>query len=274
MRSNVYVYDVINSSTLECLICGGGEDAGVVKAEDAYNLLKCHSCGSIFADRESRDVKDKFESNSARLSFIHDKPRQVVADAYIKYLDQQVGLSSIKSALDIGAAQGHFVKELQSRGIDASGLEPNKMLVEHAVTKGIIQCFFDVNYPIDRKYDLVCLTQILCYIRDSVSILKKARELGRTVFVATINGDDPRILHDFGDKGNVYNRQCVPTKRGLEIICEKAGLKITDYSIYEPAILLEPMISKVKALKHMIGGSKSFYPSEAGYHVFMILQPN
>ena len=135
---------------------------------------------------------------------------KLVSDEYVKYLKLKTDMS-FKHVFDVGTYYGTFIKSLTDIGIDAEGIEANQNLVRLGVTDKIKHGYFDTNYKSGKKYDLISLTQMLYYLPDSFSILKKCHEMltdDGLIFISTINPQSSliqeKLTATFQPNVNVY----------------------------------------------------------------------
>jgi len=117
----------------------------------------------------------------------------IVANQYVKYLKTKTGLK-FKTVFDIGSAYGHFVKKLEENDIDAVGIEKAQRTYDGRVTDKIKLGYFDESTNLDRKYDLICLTQMIYYLNDPVSVLNNVKKFlnpGGFIFISTYSVISP-----------------------------------------------------------------------------------
>lgn len=154
-----------------CIMCNSNN---IEKFLD--DVSRCKECDAIFRNT-------KFES---RNYFLTDKSKkqgskdlkfwEIISKQYIKYLKQETQMN-FKNVLDVGTYFGHFVKALNKLGMNASGIEANKTRVEQAVTDKIIWGYFDENFKTDKKFDLICFTEMLYYLHNPIQVLNFAKTL-------------------------------------------------------------------------------------------------
>ena len=174
-----------------CKLCGVSDDK--LRSYDE-GILYCISCNGIFRvepNKQNHHTKefDKDTFTSLKNKKGDKKFWKLVSDEYVKYLKSKTDMS-FRYVFDVGSYYGTFVKSFIDIGIDAEGIEANQNLVRLGVTDKIKHGYFDVNYKSDKKYDLISLTQMLYYLPDSFSILKKCYEMltnDGLIFISTIN---------------------------------------------------------------------------------------
>jgi ubiquinone/menaquinone biosynthesis C-methylase UbiE len=120
---------------------------------------------------------------------------QFFAQQRVRYLQQHLDFSQIKSALDVGCGDGFSTYYMQAHiptifGVDRS----NQMLSRHplkAAGKVAIVDGFTLPFP-DNSFDLVYGWEVLHHISDPVAVIREmARVSGRYVLVAEPNRYNP-----------------------------------------------------------------------------------
>ena len=137
-------------------------------------LWRCSECGFIQAN----------ESELAELTALYE---QIVDPEYerggaartlqMRWLVTK-GLDahpSAKTLLDIGAGTGLLVAEARVRGLDATGVEPSRALVEAARRQNHVEIFQGtVPHPsLDgKRFDVVCLVDVIEHVANPVGLLR------------------------------------------------------------------------------------------------------
>ena len=174
-----------------CKLCGVSDDK--LRSYDE-GILYCISCNGIFRVEPNKQRYHTQEFDKDVFTRLKNKKGdkrfwKLVSDEYVKYLKLKTDMS-FKHVFDVGTYYGTFIKSLTDIGIDAEGIEANQNLVRLGVTDKIKHGYFDTNYKSGKKYDLISLTQMLYYLPDSFSILKKCHEMltdDGLIFISTIN---------------------------------------------------------------------------------------
>ena len=170
----------------KCDLCGSDAYTSL-RVADKYvghiignTPVVCNDCGFLYvpwrrsaeeiADCWSDDIypTDGYDPNwpgvKARLFYVAE------------YFDQLAGWKD-KEVLEIGAGRGWFLNEIRNRGADVWGIEPSHEncktlhLMGIPSYEGIVE-----DYPITRKFDVVCILWTLENCRDCIAMLKRARE--------------------------------------------------------------------------------------------------
>lgn len=113
---------------------------------------------------------------------------EIVAEQYYTYLKTKTKLNFSK-ALDVGALYGHFVSKLNQNGIDTMGLEADRSYLRSTVTDKVQWGYFDETYNTATKYDLICFTQMLYYVKNPMATLAHAKNMLKDglIFISTQN---------------------------------------------------------------------------------------
>lgn len=241
--------------------------------------MRCGSCGALFTDKvfDSRMHYTNWAHQKPRFHRLLSVPRKITANFYYNYLKEHIDLAKIKSVLDIGADQGHFIKLFEDKGVKTLGIEAVPANVNLSVAKNLKYGFFDENYLINESFDLVCLTQVISYFRDNYSILKKVASFLNPrgyIFIPTANADSKKLISHFGTKGNPYNSACMLTRKNWMEMIERIECRLIDYSFYEPDMMLDIYNGRrIKLIKYLLVTSSAYRKSgDDGYHAYVLLQ--
>ena len=257
-----------------CKLCGISDDKLTPYDE---GISYCISCNGIFRE-EPRDSTNHHTKEFDKEEFTRLKNKKgdvrfwkLVSDEYVKYLKSKTDMS-FKHVFDIGLYYGTFVKSLTDIGIDAEGIEANQNRVRLAVTDKIQHGYFDINYKSDKKYDLISLTQMIYYLPDSYSILKKCHEMltdKGLIFISTINPQSSIVIE-----------KLVPTfQPHVNIYLSKTNYsnldnyELLDYTAYMPDMFNDMYKhNKFKMIKYMAGLKKAYSVNPDGNHAFLLLK--
>lgn len=153
-------------------------------------LLKCGECGFIFA--EGKEVE--------ALTALYE---QLVDSDYEQGIENRalqmkwlidIGLSQrpgAKSMLEIGSGVGLLIKEAQSRGLDAVGVEPSRSLVQAATQLTgvqLLQGIFPHPALAGRRFDIIYMVDVIEHVSDPVGLIQecgKALAPGGVLIVVT-----------------------------------------------------------------------------------------
>lgn len=137
-------------------------------------LWRCSQCGFIFAD--GRDLSE-LTSLYERLADAQYEETQDTRLLQMRWLlscvlKRHPGANSL---LDIGAGAGLLVNEARKRGLDATGVEPSKSLVEAASRVNgvqLLQGTFPHPALAGRTFDIVCLVDVIEHVADPIQLLR------------------------------------------------------------------------------------------------------
>ena len=264
---------------MECLACNSS--SGLKNINKNLNLLCCEVCNAVFLEKEYHEQESKYLQENSKIhqymrKFIDIPIENKIADFYLKYLKSKT-LMKFENALDIGAGYGCFVKKLKDCEIKTDGIEYSKQKINNAIVDNIKFKKFDESYIFDQKFDLVCLTQILNYLRNTYEILesieKKLNQNG-SIFIATSNPESKYIIRDYSNASEEsYYANMLYSKKNFEMACKKIGLILKDYSVFREDITLD-FTNKNRLLtyiKYRLNLKKLFVPDPEGNLALILL---
>jgi 2-polyprenyl-3-methyl-5-hydroxy-6-metoxy-1,4-benzoquinol methylase len=263
---------------VRCLACG--QSSGIHSFNEELKILQCGECGAIQLESEfKKKIHDRkseniglIEKSVTRLTYVNAS--KLISDQYMEYLKLHTDMK-FKTALDIGANFGVFVKDLNNVGIDAEGIESNQRSIFLAVTKKIKWAYFDEDYIIEKKYDLICLTQMIYYQRDNFKLLNRVKNMLKgngLIFISTLNPLSTYIKSYLQPQG----ANMIFSKKNFESLHDKLGLALLDYSTYRTDYYLDLFKSKhqkLTGLKYFLGLKKTYVEDPNGNHAFILLKP-
>lgn len=253
---------------------------------EKLNILSCNECGVLFAEKQNSQ-KSHFYKKRTNLTVLakmknkisHELFYNLIDDVYINYLRSKTKMD-FKNALDVGTRFGGFVSKLNKFGIDAYGIEADNELLKFAVTKKVEWGYFDENYNPNKKYELICLTQMLYYLPDSVSILNHTKNMltdKGVIFITTIN---PLASNLQNEKSPLPNNaiNVILSKQNFESLKEKIGLEMIDYTTYRTPLYADLyttknlVIKEFKILQYILKFKKPYIRDPDGEHAFILLK--
>jgi len=247
------------------------------------NVLLCNECGAIQLEDEFQKKihLTDFPRNPNFLEKIINRLIDVrvygfQASEYFAYLKSKTDMNFHK-ALEIGSRFGSFVKELQKNNIDAYGIEAEQKAVKLSVTNKIKWGYFDKNYQSKEKFDLICLTQMITYVRDNYELLihvKKLLNKDGIVFITTQNPESRFVRENLKMDANKHVANMIFSKKNYESLGSKIGLSLIDYTPYSDFHheIFESKNKKLSALKYYLGFKKAYWADPKGNHVFILLK--
>jgi 2-polyprenyl-3-methyl-5-hydroxy-6-metoxy-1,4-benzoquinol methylase len=182
-----------------CPLCGGDDAKTLVEATldeskltaSAFasrkvpeymhsRMVECNMCGMLYANPVLRqeDLADAYKD----ASFDSWVESRLAAVTYRALLEPHLGgLSSRRSALDIGAGDGAFLEELLALGFaDVIGVEPSEAPIKAArpSIRSYLKCgIFDAKQFPAESLDLITCFQVIEHVWDPVKITSDALAL-------------------------------------------------------------------------------------------------
>jgi len=210
-------------------------------------IYRCEICQAIFLEKEYQQQKIEPTKNYSKMKETYFKQTQKpieekIVNYYMNYLTAKTKMN-FKSVLDIGTGYGYLIKKLKNFGVYAEGIESSKLKNNLAVTNNIQLGYFDENFELEKKYDLICLTQVLNYLRNTVQVLlniKKYLNEGGLIFIVTTNPESKYVIEDYSNatKESYYSNMLF-SKKNFKKLKEEIGLEMMDYTIYREDIALD-----------------------------------
>jgi 2-polyprenyl-3-methyl-5-hydroxy-6-metoxy-1,4-benzoquinol methylase len=199
---------------------------------------------------------------------VHTYLAELVAQGYFEYLKSRV---QFKTALDIGARYGNLVKIMEDSGIQAEGIEADQNPIQYAVSDKIKWILFSEQYETDKTYDLICLTQMIFYLPNTLEVLRKVQSMLNAngfIFISTYNPDS-HFREEYQEN--------IRLKTDYQEICKQLGMEMIDYSGYQFNYSLDfadkGKIEKIIGfLKYRFGKKKMFVPDPKGFCAFILLR--
>jgi SAM-dependent methyltransferase len=157
---------------------GGLQPSDLAITDDRYGttlaLLAC-PCGFRFADpREVPDLTALYARLDDPAYEAGSGPRGAQQRALVRAVLAERPRSA--SLLDVGAASGLLVREAEGAGLAATGDEPSAPLAAAARRAGldVRTGTLPMALPDDRRFDVVCLVDVVEHVADPVELLAAA----------------------------------------------------------------------------------------------------
>lgn len=186
---------------MQCKICDQLDCIDYFIISD--KIIRCSKCNTIYAENTNSKYPQVVGSNKIKITF-QKRFARLLAENYFDHLKIKTDLP-FKTALDVGAGFGSFVRILREFGIKADGIESDEKTIKNQETN-IELGFFDENYP-ESKYDLISINQCLYYFNDCFTILKKVSQMlakNGMLFIATINPESSfRLENKLWTQGSI-----------------------------------------------------------------------
>ena len=273
---------------MKCECCDIEDSCYYLDKEEKW--LSCSMCGGLFKrsilsntsyfySHIKENLHKKQEIKKMILSWMDRRFYNLEADVYVDYLKSKTDMK-FKNAFDIGAMLGNFIVKLNESGINATGIESGKESIELAATDKIEWGYFNENYESAKHYDLICLSQMLCYVQDPYAVLKKVKTMlnpNGLIFVSTYNPSSSYISKNLISELIDNNMNILFSRKNFESLKMNLGLELIDYTTIRPDIYLYMATRPVNALniikRHLtFYFKKPFVQDNNGYHVFLLLK--
>lgn len=157
-----------NHLTEKCTYCSNSNCLQYFDSESKF--IHCKECSVLFREHLNR-TKQHIKKTSFQPTIVqklknkitHERFWKLISDQYVQYLKNKTDMN-FKTAFDIGAQYGTFVKSLNDLGLHTHGIESNEEQIQYSVTKKIESGYFDETYKTDKKFDLISLTEMIYYL--------------------------------------------------------------------------------------------------------------
>jgi len=194
-------------------------------------LLQCETCGHVFEPMSpalDRMLHDVYESEHAQASTSLGYGNWGLCR--LQSLFDKFEIEAHESALDIGCADGHLLKELRKKGVKVlTGIEPS--LAEGGIVDGImfIKGYVHKDFKLSQHYDMVFASNVFEHVRDINSLMdfcaKHLNPSGKLYFTVP---NAERSLTD-GDPGLFIHQHIHHfTDASLDSLCQRHGLVRTE----------------------------------------------
>jgi SAM-dependent methyltransferase len=183
---------------MKCLVCGSASVTPKA-VKNTFEHFECTGCNHIFVDpmptQETLNsyYRDQYsyggETKTVKRGAQKDFRHAIIED-FLQHKE-------LKSVLDIGSADGAFLKGCSEIGIQCLvGFEPNKSMVQMSNKLGfeIIPNMFSTSYLGQKKFDLINLGDVIEHVQDPIGFLDEvasALSPGGLLFISTPNVSSP-----------------------------------------------------------------------------------
>ncbi len=246
----------------KCILCNSNDFTELFSGKN-WKVLECKKCGLCKVDRQIENVSYDFyhrDNDYKKLEKLFKNIFQTRVNLIKKHLPTP------GKVLDIGCSNGTMLDIFKTDGWETWGVEPSEN-AEIAIDKGhkVFQTVFEkVNFP--TKFNLIVMNHTLEHLENPLAVVKKAYSLLEKDGILLV--DVPNFDSLSSNMMGKYWTHLLPlehnfqfTRKSLEKIFEKAGLKIVDYKsrsgIYEFANPFEEINEsftgmKKRAITHLI----------------------
>ena len=176
--------------------------------------------------------------------------------------------------LDVGALFGQLVMKLNRLGINAEGMENDPKHFSERLTDKVFLGTFDENYTSTKRYDLICFTQMIYYVKNPEAVILHASKM--------LNENGMIFIHTHNPESKYFKSHQIMEKRMTRLLTKKdyesLDLKLIDYTIYRSDIYLaryeayesntqfNELVNYVKFYY-----SKAYHKDPEGHHAFILL---
>ncbi|MDD5136437.1 MAG: class I SAM-dependent methyltransferase [Candidatus Omnitrophica bacterium] len=207
------------------------------RSGDSRSIYKCRKCSALYPYpkfNKAESSKHLLSISTNQDGYKFDDPTRAVShrNPLVKILRKCTKCRG--TALDIGTFDGRFCFILGTVGFRAYGVEPQKNAVEFARKHGleVFQGSFPEAVPEEvcgRKYDLISLMEILCYVDNIEKTLRMINGM--------LNDDGCLLIKNhqgysrYYDSNSYFSRygdyiQCILTIESLRYYLNLTGFKI------------------------------------------------
>lgn len=197
-----------------------------------FRIVQCARCGLVYsnpilADREILRLYRESE-------FISEPQVENMGEDYIEQLTRIGPLMKKDSILEIGCANGFFLKRAKEFGFhNVQGIEPGNVAVSKAtpdIHKNIINDFLHPGLFPEEKFDVICFFQVFDHILDPNEFLRTLYAyLKRGGILLALHHDIKSLLpFVFGEKASTYDVEHIYywDKKTMRLILEKNRFEI------------------------------------------------
>lgn len=240
-------------------------------------LLICGECDAIYNECEfTGKIFSNVQNKSSVIKKIFHRLSHVIisyniANEYLRYLKLYTKMN-FKNVLEIGANYGCFIKKLETNGINTIRIESDKSFIDLGVSKNTKCMFFTADYHTDEKYDLICLTQMIYFLRDNYAVLNCVKNMlssNGLVFITTSSGIPKMYSSPTSGKRDEISRNMILSKKNYESFCKKLGFEIVNITNYHTNFKRK---TKIDYLKIILKLRKQMMPDPNGEIRFILLK--
>ena len=245
----------------KCFICEKTSDIAVYK-ENGFESRKCPECGLLYCNPLPQDGQVDLERDFHEETF-YKMPAKYKA----KWLARNTGLK--RSLLEIGAGNGHLLKEFADCGYEVSGLEPSRERIQNIRNAYNIKAYHGALETYDfklEKFDVIFHVDLLAHFPDPFYAVEKMKSIveddGLIGFEVGIIGGISRFWYRFFTFGLPQHRWLY-SEKSLEKFLQQAKLVTLHKKTHSlaPYFILKKisgfiLISVLKRLLHPLIGKK------------------
>src|SRR5262245_8728711 len=138
-------------------------------------LVRCEGCGFRFANSDELERLDALYAELEDPGYEFSQEGRALQMRWLVRIARQANPQA-RTALDVGAASGLLVGEARRNGLDATGIEPCRSLVEVARVQHGLELLHGVLPRPElagRRFDLVFVVDVIEHVADPISLLEQ-----------------------------------------------------------------------------------------------------
>ena len=194
----------------------------------------------------------------------HQNESEFYRRIYLKGLTSIQEVSAGPRILDIGCSSGYFLSIAIENGMEAYGVEPNKLEVEYARQNGAVVLASDVS-DLDpgESFDVITLWDVLEHIREPVGYIESLLSIvkpGGCIFVQVPSSGSlaARIMRGACNMFDGVEHLTLFSKRSLNLAFAKAGFELVRF---------QTVISEVHAIRNFLSYAQDPYLSNVDHPI-------
>ena len=193
----------------ECNCCGSKSFSQFMQpkcylTEEKLSAVKCNDCDFIFLSPRPDPKKGQDYFNKAYAGHEDFNDHEYYRDHDKKLFQSKLKIEAIeklnpkgKKLLDVGAGQGHFMKEARDRGWDVVGTELSIEARESAKKLFDLSLLESFDGFAESTFDVITLWDVLEHVSDAKEILEEVSKLLKKdgiLIIETVNIDSVDFL--------------------------------------------------------------------------------
>lgn len=215
-------------------------------SEESFSIMECATCSlrftqdvpaknSISAYYASEDYISHSDTSKGFINKMYKKVRQITLKQKARWVHANSHKKNVK-LLEIGSGTGAFASEMQSRGWDVMGLEPDERARQNAMElyQLSLQPVENIYTLPAASFDAIVLWHVLEHVHDLHDYMKMFRELltpDGVLIIAVPNytSTDAKIYGEYWAAYDVPRHLYHFSPGAMKKLVEKHGMVIKDY---------------------------------------------
>lgn len=190
----------------KCYLCGNNKifkRKGRVRDNSELKVLECSECGLVFLS-SFEHIKKNYYSESR----MNDDP--LGKRLPIEYeMDEKRRIDFCKNfikgkkILDFGCGMGDFLRDCSFDADEVCGIEPDFKAVKKLDKEGLKIFKRIEDIPAEKKFDIVTMFHVLEYLPDTISELKKLKNIidDRGMLIIEVPNSEEALISLYNNKG-------------------------------------------------------------------------